>query len=70
MPDKRLYRSRDDKVLTGLAGGVAKYLGTDPTIIRVALIIFEFLTAGLLIIVYFIIALIVPKEPLNLDNKV
>ncbi|MDQ3123402.1 MAG: PspC domain-containing protein [bacterium] len=60
---KKLYRSRDDKVLTGLAGGLGNYLGIDSTIIRAGLVIFEFLTAGLLIIGYLIVAIIVPKEP-------
>jgi phage shock protein PspC (stress-responsive transcriptional regulator) len=60
---KKLYRSRDDKVLLGLAGGLAKYFNVDSTIIRVALVVLEFATAGLLIIAYFIAALFVPKEP-------
>ena len=64
----RLYRSRDNKVLTGLAGGLAKYLGIDSTVIRILLILFEFFTAGLLIIIYFIAALFVPKEPLDSDE--
>ncbi len=63
MQGKKLYRSRQDKVLTGLAAGVAHYFGIDPTIVRVALVILEFATAGLLIIGYLIVALIVPKEP-------
>lgn len=63
MNKKRLYRSRSDKMLTGLAGGIAKYFGIDATLVRIGLVLFEFLTAGLLIIAYFIVALIVPKEP-------
>jgi phage shock protein C len=65
MRDKRLYRSRDNKMLTGLSGGIAKYFGVDPTIVRIAFVIGEFATVGLLIIGYFIIALIVPAEPLS-----
>lgn len=60
---KKLYRSRSNKMLTGLAGGLANYFGVDPTIVRILLVIFEFLTGGLLIIAYFIVAFIVPKEP-------
>jgi phage shock protein C len=63
METKKLYRSRDNKVLTGLAGGLAKYFNTDPTLVRIILVILEFATAGLLIILYFLIALFVPKEP-------
>lgn len=60
---KKLYRSRSDKMITGLAGGIAQYFNLDPTLVRIALVILEFMTAGLLIIGYFIVALIVPKEP-------
>lgn len=67
---KKLYRSRDDRVLTGLAGGIANYFNVDSTLIRAALVLLEFATAGLLIIAYFIIALIVPKEPLGGRKKV
>lgn len=61
--EKKLYRSRDNKVLTGLCGGIGDYFGMDPTVVRVLFVLFEFLTAGLLIIIYLIVALIVPKEP-------
>ncbi len=47
----------------GLAGGLGKYSGVDSTLIRIALVILELATAGLFIIVYFIVAIIVPKEP-------
>lgn len=67
MKEKKLYRSRDNRVLTGLCGGIGEYFGVDPTIIRITAVIFEFLTAGLLIIVYLIIALIVPKVPETLN---
>jgi phage shock protein PspC (stress-responsive transcriptional regulator) len=49
----------------GLAGGLAKYFNVDPTIVRIILVVLEFATAGLLIFFYFIIALFVPKEPLQ-----
>lgn len=63
MQDKKLYRSRDNKVITGLAGGLGKYFGIDPTVIRIILVILEFASAGLLIFGYLIVALFVPKEP-------
>ncbi|MDQ3064659.1 MAG: PspC domain-containing protein [bacterium] len=62
---KKLYRSRTDKVFTGLAGEMGDYFGVDSTIIRVVLVLLEFLTAGLLIIGYLVVALIVPKEPVT-----
>jgi phage shock protein C len=69
MREKRLYRSRSDKVLMGLCGGLGDYFNVDPTLIRVAFIILEFLTAGLLIVAYFIVGFIVPKEPEQVSPK-
>ena len=60
---KKLYRSRTDRMLTGLCGGIASYFNIDVTLVRVAAVILEFATAGLLIIGYFIVAIIVPLEP-------
>ncbi len=60
---RRLYRSRDDKVLMGLCGGLGDYFHVDPVVIRLIFIVLEFLTAGLLIIAYFIVGFIVPKQP-------
>jgi phage shock protein C len=38
-PTKRLYRTRDDQMIAGVCGGIARYLGVDPTLIRVAAVI-------------------------------
>lgn len=65
MRSKRLYRSRSNKVLTGLCGGIGDYFNVDPTIVRIIFIVLEFLTAGLLILGYLLVALFVPKEPLT-----
>ncbi len=61
--EKKLHRSRENKVFTGLAGGLGEYFDIDPTIIRIILVVLEFATAGLLIIIYLIVALFVPKQP-------
>lgn len=57
---KRLYRSRTNKVIMGVCGGIGEHLEIDPVIIR---IIFIFTGIGLL--AYFIIGLIIPLEPLG-----
>ena len=60
--DGKLYRSRDNKVLFGICGGIGKYYNTDPTIIRILWILFTLMYgAGLL--AYLIAALIIPEEP-------
>jgi phage shock protein C len=38
-PPKRLYRTRDDQMIGGVCGGIARYLGVDPTLVRVAAVL-------------------------------
>mgnify|MGYP004538336017 FL=1 len=59
---KRLYRTRTDRKLAGVCGGVADYFNIDPTIVRViwALLAFFYGTSVLL---YLIMALVVPEKP-------
>lgn len=60
---KRFYRSRNNRMLTGLCGGIGNYFNIDPTLVRIGFVILEFATAGLLIIGYLIVSIVVPKEP-------
>ncbi|HHX75432.1 MAG TPA: PspC domain-containing protein [Firmicutes bacterium] len=65
MTAKKLYRSRQQRMLSGVCGGLGAYLNVDPTIIRlvwVLLSIFFSLGFGGLI-AYIICALIIPEEP-------
>jgi phage shock protein C len=59
---KRLYRSRKDKILCGVCGGIAEYVRIDPTIVRILWVIFSF-AYGTGIIAYIIMCLIMPVEP-------
>lgn len=59
---KRLYRSRTNRKLAGVCGGIADYLGVDPVLIRL-LWIFLTLAAGGGVLVYLIAWLVVPQEP-------
>ncbi len=60
--EKKLYRSRTDKKLCGVCGGLAKYLGVDATIIRLILAL-AVIFAGVGALAYIIAALIIPEEP-------
>lgn len=60
---KRLYRSRKEKMIAGVAGGIAQYLDIDPVFVRIAFVCLIFLH-GAGIIIYFVSALIIPKEEL------
>ncbi len=60
---KRLYRSRTDRQLAGVCAGLAAYLGLDVTLVRIAFIILALL-GGPGLLLYIIMALVVPEEPL------
>lgn len=59
--EKRLYRSRTDRMIWGVCGGLAKYFAIDPVIVRLIFILLVF-AGGLGIIAYIILAIVVPAE--------
>ena len=59
--NKKLYRSRTDRKIAGVCGGLAEFIGIDPTIIRVIWALVSLSGAGL--IAYLICALIIPERP-------
>jgi phage shock protein C len=59
---KRLYRSRNDRMIAGVCGGLGQFLGMDPTIIRLIFVVAVLVGfAGLL--AYLILAVVIPLEP-------
>ncbi|MBS3125829.1 PspC domain-containing protein [Candidatus Woesearchaeota archaeon] len=63
MVRKRLYRSRTNRVLGGICGGLGEYLDIDPTVIRlvwVVIVIFTGIVPGIL--AYLLLLLIVPEK--------
>ena len=61
---KKLYKSNTNKMLEGVCGGIAEYFGVDPTIVRLAWVIFCAL-GGSGILAYIIAAIIIPSAPLE-----
>jgi phage shock protein PspC (stress-responsive transcriptional regulator) len=59
----RLYRSRDERVLAGVAGGLADYLDVDPSLVRVVWVILALFSGGGFLIAYIVMAFVVPEEP-------
>ena len=59
---KRLYRSRKNRVIAGVCGGLAEYLDVDPTLVRLAWVAFTLL-GGSGILIYIVFWIVVPKEP-------
>ncbi len=60
---ERLYRSRSDRMIGGVAGGMAAALRADPLIVRVAWVILALVTSGAAVLVYFVMLFVVPEEP-------
>ena len=63
MDTKRLYRSNTDKMIAGVCGGLARYLGVDPTIVRLVFLLL-FFVGGSAIPIYLILWIITPVAPL------
>lgn len=61
--NRRLYRSRTDTILGGVAAGLATYLNTDPALVRIAWAILVPLTGGAALISYIVGWIVVPEEP-------
>ncbi|MEM3547344.1 MAG: PspC domain-containing protein [Candidatus Bathyarchaeia archaeon] len=61
-PVKRLYRSRKNRILAGVCGGLGEYLNIDPVVVRLIWVAIS-LVWGFGIILYIIAALIIPEEP-------
>lgn len=62
---RRLYRSRNNKMLCGVCAGIANYFKCDPTIIRLLLVFLTFCSCGTGILAYIIMAIVVPETPFN-----
>lgn len=56
--NKRLYRSRKNKMLAGVCGGIGEYFNIDPTLVRLLTVL-----SGIGIVAYIICAIIIPEEP-------
>lgn len=64
----KLYRSRRDKMITGLCAGLAKWLNVDVTLIRIIVVITAIFSTGApVIFIYIVASLVIPKEP-NFDS--
>jgi phage shock protein C len=60
---KRLYRSRKNKVIAGVCGGIGEYYDIDPVIIRLVWVLFSLLSFGMGVLGYLIAWMIIPKSP-------
>ena len=59
--ERKLRRSRSNRVLAGVCGGLGVYTGIDPVVIRIAVVLLMLL-AGMSLWVYIILWLVMPEE--------
>ncbi len=61
---KKLMRSGSNRMIAGVCAGLGEYLGIDPTVIRLLVILAFFTGLGGIALVYLIMALVVPEQSL------
>mgnify|MGYP002726999543 FL=1 len=59
--EKKLYKSNTNKVIDGVCGGIGEYFNIDPTLVRLAWVVFCAL-GGSGLLAYIIMALIIPRQ--------
>mgnify|MGYP000323527914 CR=1 FL=1 len=62
----KLMKSRTDSKISGVCGGLAKYLGMNSTIVRILFLVALFMSSGTAILAYIAMAIVMPKEPISL----
>jgi len=61
--DDRLFRSTADRALAGVCGGLAAWLGLDPSLVRVAWVLLSLASGGVFVLIYVVMAVVVPDAP-------
>ena len=64
MNGKKLYKSRDNRMISGVCAGIAEYFNMDPTIISLAWVLFSLL-GGSGVLGYIIAAIVIPEYPVD-----
>lgn len=66
---KKLYRSKTDKMLCGVLGGLAEYLNVDATLIRILYAALSVFSAGFPgLVLYIICAIVIPEAPFDVEQ--
>jgi phage shock protein C len=58
---RKLFRSRDDRIISGVCGGLGEFFGIDPTLIRIIFVLLA-IFGGSGIVIYLVMLLIVPEQ--------
>ena len=62
---RKLYRSRNNRMIVGVCAGLADFFGIEPTIVRLLFAVGALLGFGSFILIYLVIFIVVPEEPLG-----
>ena len=61
---KRLYRSHRDRMIGGVAGGLANYFAVDPVVMRVGMVALLIFTAVIPAVIFYVVCIfLIPAEP-------
>lgn len=67
--NNKLYKSTNNKMLSGVCAGFADFIGIDPTIVRVIYALVSFFTGGFPgVIIYIMLAIIIPEDNGMIDT--
>ena len=65
---ERLYKSTSDRMLSGVSGGLGEYLDVDSTLVRIAWVIVTIMSAGVGLLAYIALVIIVPTRPVPVSS--
>lgn len=66
---KKIYRSKTEKMLSGVCGGIAQYFNIDPTLVRILWVLITLFSASFPgLIIYIVCAILIPEEPDSYDT--
>lgn len=65
---ERLYRSRTDRILGGVAGGIAAATDVDPALVRIGWVVLGLVTQGAALVVYIACVVLIPEQPVGADD--
>ncbi len=62
-PRAKLYRSRGDRVFSGVCGGIGRHYDIDPVLLRILVVVAAVFTGGVFILAYILAWILIPEEP-------
>jgi phage shock protein PspC (stress-responsive transcriptional regulator) len=66
---RKLYKSTSDRMIDGVCSGIADYLDTDPTVVRLTLVAFTILSFGAGVVFYIVAMIVMPMKPPSLSGS-